>query len=137
MTDAEADVVGLLRAARTYRSTAVVGAVRLDASRTWHTDRGSELSADPGDWVLTDGATEWTVDDAVFRSTYRRRPDGRFEKHGVVRAVRVDRAVAVPTLEGTAAAEAGDWVLSGSSGDLWPVTDVYFRGHYVLVGEER
>ena len=66
----------------------------------------------------------------VFARTYRPLPDGRFAKDATVDAVRTDSALDVPTSEGVARAEAGDWVLCGVDGELWTVTDPYFRANY-------
>jgi hypothetical protein len=120
----------LLRGARRYRSTSVVRATRLTEPRTWSSDRGSTLAAAAGDWLVTDGATEWTVAAGVFARTYRRLSDGRFAKDAPVDAVRADHPVEVPTLEGSARAETGDWLLRGVDGELWTVTDAYFRANY-------
>jgi hypothetical protein len=120
----------LLRGARRYRSTAVVRATRLARPYTWRTARGSALSARAGDWRLSDGVEEWTVEADIFARTYRRLPDGRFTKDAPVDAARTDRPLDVPTCEGVARAEAGDWVLRGVDGELWTVTDAYFRSTY-------
>ena len=88
------------------------------------------LSAAAGDWLVTDGTEEWTVAPGVFARSYRPLPDGRFVKVAPVRAARLDRTAEVPTLEGVARAEAGDWVLCGVDGELWTVTDTFFRAHY-------
>jgi hypothetical protein len=121
-----------LRTAPTYRATGRVQARRLGSRRDWSTERGSELSAVAGSWELTDGTGRvWTVADEVFRDTYARRPDGSYTKVARVRAVRLRAPCAVPTLEGEARAEAGDWLLQNPGGDAWPVTDEYFRNHYV------
>src|SRR5689334_4616541 len=120
----------LMRTARRYSSTSVVRATRLDAPCTWQTDRGSELSGRAGAWRVTDGADEWTVAADIFARTYRRQPDGRFAKAATVEAARTDRPLEVPTREGVARAESGDWVLRGVDGELWTVTDAYFRSAY-------
>jgi hypothetical protein len=122
--------VELMGGARRYRSTAVVRATRLSEPSTWRTDRGSSMSAHAGAWRVTDGVEEWTVEADIFARTYDRLPDGRFAKHATVDAVRTDQARDVPTLEGVARAEAGDWILRGAEGELWTVTDSYFRAHY-------
>lgn len=124
------EVLDLLRDARRYRPTTVVRATRLARPRSWRSARGSELSAAAGDWLVTDGAEEWTVVPDVFARSYRRLPDGRFAKDAPVAAVRLERATEVSTLEGVARAEPGDWLLSGVDGEVWTVTDAYFRSHY-------
>lgn len=120
-----------LRVAPRYRSVAVVRAERLTAARSWRSGRGAELRARRGDWQLSDDSgASWTVADDIFRRTYRRRADGLFAKSGTVRAIQVSAEVEVPTLEGPARAEPGDWVLRGADDDIWPVTDEHFQAHY-------
>jgi hypothetical protein len=125
-----AELAALLQGARRYRSSAVVRATRLMQPRTWRTDRGRELCGAAGDWLLSDGSAEWTVAADVFDRTYRPLPDGRYAKDASVHAARTSHRVDVPTLEGAARAEPGDWVLRGVDGELWTVTDDYFRTHY-------
>lgn len=110
-----------------------VHATQLDAPRTWQTDRGDELTGVAGDWLLSDGTNQWTVADAVFRATYRRRADGRYEKHATILAVRAGAEIAIPTLEGTATAHDGDWIARNPSGECWPITDEVFRRSYLPV----
>lgn len=110
-----------------------VQATQLDAPMSWRTDRGDELTGVTGDWVLTDGSNQWTVANAVFRATYRRRADGGYEKHATIRAVRAGTEIAVPTLEGTATAHDGDWIARNPSGECWPITDEVFRRSYLPV----
>jgi hypothetical protein len=125
-----AEPADLLRGARRYRSTATVHATRLTEAHTWQTARGSDLTGRAGDWRVTDGVEEWTVEAGIFARTYRQLPDGRYAKDATVDAVRTERPLDVPTLEGVARAEAGDWVLRSDDGELWTVTDAYFRSAY-------
>ncbi len=127
------ELVEALRAAPRYRSTVVVRAERLTDWASWRSERGAGLQAKPGDWWLrAEPGSHWTVADDIFRRTYRELPDGRFVKDASVRALRVTAAIEIPTLEGTAHAEPGDWVLRGADDELWPVSDEYFRANYRL-----
>lgn len=103
---------------------------RLQRDLDWSTARGSRLRAAAGDWLVSNGHGEWTVVHDVFLRSYRRRADGRWSKHEPVHAVRVTEHVEVPTLEGPAVAEPGDWVLGTASGEMWPVTEEHFRRSY-------
>lgn len=124
------DLHRLLDGAPRYRATTRVRAQRLVGARTWRTANGSDLDAAAGDWLLTDGRREWTVDADVFARSYERLADGTFRKSTTVQAVQLDEAVDVPTLEGVSAAVAGDWLLRGVEGELWPVGDDHFRSRY-------
>lgn len=120
-----------LRDAPRFRAVGVVHAEQLSSATSWQSQRGAELRAQPGDWLVSDDSGgSWTVGDEIFRRTYQEQPDGRFAKIATVRAIRVAEPVEVPTLEGPARAERGDWVLRGADGELWPVTDEHFRASY-------
>jgi hypothetical protein len=60
---------------------------------------------------------------AIFERTYRRRDDGLYEKSPdiVLRYFTLSYPVIVETLEGPEAAEAGDWIVEGVTGELWPM----------------
>ena len=125
------EVDGLFQGAARYRPTAVVTARRLTEPLTWHTEGGATLSAQPGDWELTDAdGDRWTVEPAAFARSYRRRPDGRYAKHEFVDAVRVAHGIDVPTTEGPSTARPGDWLLRDAGGAVWPVPDHTFRDRY-------
>lgn len=61
---------------------------------------------------------------SIFERTYRRRDDGLYEKNPdiVLRYFTLPYAVIVETLEGAEAAEAGDWIMEGVTGELWPMS---------------
>lgn len=117
-------------AAPEFVRTGSVEASQLAEPRRWTTDRGDQLTGRAGDWLLSDTDRQWTVADAVFRATYRRRDDGRFEKHVAIKAVRAESELTIPTLEGPAIALRGDWIARNPSGECWPITDEVFRRSY-------
>jgi hypothetical protein len=119
--------------ARRYRRSGAVKAVQLTEPRRWTTERGDVLSAEAGDWLLSDSSSAWTVAAEVFASTYEQRPDGRWIKVAVVEAVRVDVPTACHTLEGMANARPGDYVLRNPSGEVWPVAAERFERTYAPV----
>lgn len=124
------DLVDALRTAPRYVSSAVVEARPVATERAFRSARGSDLVGRSGDWLVTDGTSEWVVAATIFDRAYRELSDGRFAKDAPVRAVQVEQRVQVTTLEGSATAEAGDWVLRGIDGEMWPVTDEFFRNNY-------
>lgn len=127
----KAEINGLCLTAPRYVSRLTVEARRLETSRDWTSGRGSHLSASAGDWLLTDGSSEWTVDADVFEETYTALGDGMYRKTALVRAAQLDEAVQVPTLEGSAGLCRGDWLLMNPDGDVWPVGDEEFQRRYV------
>ena len=70
----------------------------------------------------TDG-DEFVVRADVFEATYRPMGDGRYAKRTdiVLRYFTLNRAVSIRTLEGLERAEAGDWIMEGVLGELWPI----------------
>jgi hypothetical protein len=60
---------------------------------------------------------------SVFERTYQARADGQFEKRTDVtyRYFTLPHTVIVATLEGPQRADAGDWIVQGVDGELWPV----------------
>lgn len=126
------DLVEALQHAPAYvRCGPAVRAARIDAARTWTTERGSTLSAASGDWLVTgvDGRV-WSIDDGSFKATYRWLEGDRYVPRGRVRALQLGRAVVVPTREGPARAEPGDWLVADARGASWPIGDDWFRTHY-------
>jgi len=125
------DLDALLAGAARFTPTAVVRARRLDHPLSWRDSRGTTLRAAAGDWELTDpDGARWTISPEAFARSYHRLPDGRFAKHETVEAVRLRRAVEVPTREGPVTAQPGDWLLRDAEGAVWPVPDALFRARY-------
>jgi hypothetical protein len=115
---------------RRYRRTGVVTAEQRDEAWTWTSDSGHELRALPGDWVVEDDGTRWSVRDDIFRSTHEH-VDGRcWRRTGFVSARRARPGEAVDTLEGTATSEADAWIVRGERGEQWPVSAEEFRRRY-------
>ena len=56
-------------------------------------------------------------------ATYARTGDSCYTKRSdvVLRCFTLDRPVMVKTLEGLQRAAAGDWIVEGVAGELWPV----------------
>ena len=60
----------------------------------------------------------------IFEQTYRKRMLGGYEKRPdvIYRYFTLDYPVMVETAEGPQRAEAGDWIMQGVMGELWPVS---------------
>ena len=129
---------------RRYRRIGKVGAHQLTASRRWQSERqlgtDSFLESAPGDWWVTspDGGGRG-VAAGEFDELYERwpvDPAGVYRRKGEVDAYQASEPGSVTTLEGTASYSAGDWIVSTSPTNVWPVTDEVFRASYVERDEE-
>lgn len=125
------EIDALLSGATVYRSAVSVTATPAEQSMTWTTPRGDILSADAGDWIVSDGVDWWTVDAGVFADTYTRVTGDRYRKTALITAVRIVDAFAVSTLEGLATGAGGDWLARNPGGECWPITNEQFRRRYV------
>ena len=123
---------GLLAGGRSYRSVAVVDAVRLTEDSEWATANGDPLSASAGDWMLSDGGDHWSVAPDVFAASYEPVGDGRYAKTATVTAIQLTAPFAVDTLEGVATGAAGDWLVRNPTGECWPVPAETFSKRYEL-----
>ena len=71
-----------------------------------------------------------TVRDEQFRASHAPIDGERWRRIGAYRAWQVRESQVLRTMEGKAAARAGDWVVEGHGGERWPVTDEQFRRTY-------
>lgn len=115
------------------RKTASVTAVQLAEDSVWFTARGDKLTGRAGDWVLSDGASEWTCDATIFAATYEQRPDGRYTKTATTMVAQMGEPFTIDTLEGPASGVANDWIAAGDAGDVWPVPNEYAERNYERV----
>jgi hypothetical protein len=115
----------------TFRRTGTVTAEQRDKPWTWTADNGETMRAEAGDWSVTDGdGGSWSVQDAIFRSTYEKIGEKTFRRIGLVLARRARAGEVVDTLEGKITAADGDWVLKGERGDMWTMRDDQFARRY-------
>lgn len=116
---------------QTYHRKGRVRAVRTDRPVEWTTDNGSVLQAEAGDWIVSDDTgSRWSVKPPEFAASYRALGGDAWERVGVVRAYRTDVDREIDTLEGTARARPGDWILHGVSGEYWVVSHPHFTTAY-------
>lgn len=98
-----------------------------------HTERGDQRYQEGHHYIVShcDG-DEFVVRADVFDATYREMGGGRFAKRTdiVLRYFTLDRPVTVRTLEGPERAEAGDWIMEGVLGELWPIDAEKARSLY-------
>ncbi|MGC5170155.1 RyR domain-containing protein [Microbacterium sp. DT81.1] len=113
-----------------YRRLGEVTAELLTNGWTWETARGSTMEAHRGDWRVHDGERMWSVRAPEFEATYEPAGEGRWRRRGVVRAMQARTTTIVQTLEGTARAEPGDWVVEGQGGERWVVPSEHFQRTY-------
>ena len=114
-----------------FRRVGTVRAKRLSTRRPWTRRSGEELHGNPGDWrVVDDGGDERTVRDLEFRDSHAPLGGERWQRTGAYRAWQVGEALVLRTMEGRAVAQPGDWVVEGSRGERWPVSDSQFRRTY-------
>lgn len=123
-----------------YRRRGKVHAEQLAEPRPWHTGRGSTLTANAGDWWVTDEhGVGRSVAAGEFEHLYAPldAPESGFthEKHGEVSASQCAEDTDVTTLEGVAAAHRGDWIVIDGE-HRWPVPDDHFRTSYGPVVDE-
>ena len=80
--------------------------------------------------MVDDAGDERTVHDMAFRDSHEPLGGEFWQRTGTFRAWQVSEALVLRTMEGRAVAEPGDWVVEGSRGERWPVTDEQFRRTY-------
>jgi hypothetical protein len=108
-----------------------VRARRLHGRRPWTRRSGDELHGNAGDWrVVDDAGDERTVRDLAFRDSHEPLGGDFWRRTGTFRAWQVSETLVLRTMEGRAVAQPGDWVVEGSRGERWPVTDSQFRRTY-------
>jgi hypothetical protein len=122
----------------------MVWAKRVHTPITVRSERG-DLSGQSGDYLVTDGASEWPVRASIFEQSYEwvngdrvTRASGALERRGFRRARKVAptwvkqiaEATVVQTLEGPRSAQPGDWLAIGIDGETWPIDRESFEADY-------
>jgi hypothetical protein len=116
---------------RRYRRRGEVTAEQRPTEWTWSTRDGQRMRAEADDWaVIDDAGRERSVAADVFESTYEQVGPHRYRRVGIVLAKRAARQQIIPTLEGDAVAEHGDWIVKGQGGETWPVPADEFEKTY-------
>jgi hypothetical protein len=119
---------------RRYRRRGEVTAEKREHGWTWQTATGEVMSAQPGDWAVTDDSgSDRSVAADVFESMHEQVAENRYRRSGTVLARQATQEEVISTLEGDVVANAGDWIVQGSQGEQWPVPDEQFRSSYELM----
>jgi hypothetical protein len=97
-------------------------------------DKGGELRYYAGrHYIVTyKNGDRAAVERRIFERTYNRRFDGKYEKRRdlTLHYFTLPYPVIVETLEGEKLAEAGDWIVRGVVGELYPVAAEVAREKY-------
>jgi hypothetical protein len=116
---------------RRYRRRGEVTAEKRPTEWTWRTSAGERMRAEAGDWaVIDDAGRERSVAADLFESTYEQTGLHRYRRVGIVLATQATCRQIIPTLEGGAVAEEGDWIIQGQAGERWPVPAEHFEKTY-------
>lgn len=124
---------------RKYRKRAkqVVHAICLDLDFDGFTYRkwDDTQRCKKGDWLVDNGGDVYTVNAATFAKTYRRTPDGTYEKVAPVWAAPAATAGAEATQEGTTRYKAGDYLVSNNEDgtDSYAIEKAKFEQMYEAV----
>lgn len=122
--------IGLAPVRREFRRVGLVDARRLTEDHSW-VAQGDPLEGKAGDWlVLASDGTERTVGADRFDALYELVAGVRYRRRGTVHARQVAASTPVRTLEGTADARPGDWIVEGPGGESWPVPAAEFARSY-------
>ena len=101
-----------------------VRARRAEADCTVSTSQGDMRARGGLDYIVTYDLDDHSVVRAeIFERTYEPLGGGLYRKRSDIklRYFTLDRPVLVHTLEGDQKAAAGDWIVQGVTGELWPV----------------
>ena len=101
-----------------------VRAWRAEADCSVETGQGTLRARGGVDYIVDYGGSDRAiVRGDIFERTYARTGDSCYTKRldVVLRCFTLDRPVMVKTLEGLQRAAAGDWIVEGVAGELWPV----------------
>jgi hypothetical protein len=114
-----------------YRRTGIVRATRLTEPLEWTTSQGARLRGKIGDWLVrSEPAGRRTIDADVFPRLYEWVAADLYRAIGEVEARQVTEPESVTTMEGPVNADPGDWIVSDTAGNMWPVPDRVFRATY-------
>ncbi len=119
------------------RSDALVTAVqlRLETDGFTYHKWGAVQRCKPGDWLVENDGDIYTVDAAVFASTYEAAGPGRYRKVAIVWAEQAQAAGSIRTKEGATSYLAGDYLVSNDIGgtDAYAVARERFEAMYEAV----
>lgn len=116
---------------RRFRRVGEVIARTRDHPWTWTTEAEELMYAEPGDWAVTDASgRERSVDPESFSASYELIEGDRYRRRGIFLARQAVTEETISTEEGDAVAHAGDWIVEGVRGEIWPVPAHQFETTY-------
>jgi len=112
-----------------------------DPVRAWRAESDCELRTEAGNMRARGGAdyvvatrdnSRVIVRGDIFERSYEPLGGGLYRKRDdiVLRALTLTRPAIVHTLEGPQEAQAGDWLMLGIAGEIWPVPAAEAREKY-------
>ena len=120
-----------------YNRTGRVRVVeRLTAARTWETESGQQLTVQPGDVLLTDGSSTWSITSDEFAASYRMCGADEAERTGWVYARPAIPGEVIESHEGVEEAIDGDWVANNGRGYYWLIPGEKFAASYRLADQD-
>lgn len=116
---------------RRFRRVGEVTAEQRHRAWVWTTETGDQMQAQPGDWaVIDDSGQERSITPESFTASYELIERNRYRRKGVFRARQAQVQETISTDEGDAVAQAGDWIVEGVHGEIWPVPKERFEATY-------
>lgn len=114
-----------------YRRHGILTAEQRHHAWKWTSGSGNTLDGSAGDWAVHDDAgNTWSVRDDIFRATHEHLGEDRWRRTGFALARPARAGESIDTLEGSAIAADGDWIVRGEQGEQWPVPVGQFWQRY-------
>lgn len=118
-----------------------VKAETLSSDGSLTTKDGATQNYKKGDMRLSDkGGNVWTVKPAIFKEKYVKQDDGTWDKKKMNLAYRIhtgDEPITIKTLEGPVEANKGDVIITGTSGEEWPIPITRFHELYSVIIDDQ
>ncbi len=105
-------------------------AVRRREAWEWTASDGTVLRGEAGDWEVTDADGARSVAADTFELTHEHVSGDRWRRTGEVEARRARPGEVVLSPEGSATAGTDQWVLRGSAGEQWLVSETHLARAY-------
>ena len=96
---------------------------------------GALQKAKPGDWLVNNDGEIYTIDQDVFKRTYKKIDDGKYIKLTPIWAEKAKEAGSIKTKEGRSHYKAGDYLVfnNADGNDVYCVSSDKFRAMYERV----
>jgi hypothetical protein len=121
------------------KQTVIAVQLDLDTEGLHYFKWGDQQFAKKGDWLVNNNGSTYTIDQAVFKRTYRRIGSGKYEKVSAIHAVEAHQDGSIETLEGRTHYLAGDYVVyekPGQTKGAYAIARKEFQEMYRLVDSD-